>query len=143
MPGFGWASTTKNCPTEPASTSISSGVTYYGSNCVLRKTGDVDSFTFSAAKGDIWNMSYGPDAPAAVYICLSLRDPAGNLVFTPLCISSGSYLTTQKLTAAGTYTIEIYEETTNTVISYGVSLERINPAPPDGHPAGSVAERSR
>src|SRR5271169_6038672 len=74
-PSSGWATTTKNCPTEPASTAIVSGETDSGTNCVLKTTGDIDSFTFTAAAGDTWSMVLGFNGSPATNICMSLYAP--------------------------------------------------------------------
>jgi len=134
-PVSGWATTTKNCPTEPASTTVVSGETYSGTNCVLKTTGDIDSFTFTAAAGDIWSMVVGFNGSPATNICMSLYAPNSggtamyhNCTDYPCC---GTAVTTnQKLTIAGTYTIDV-SESTNATMPYDLSLERISPAPTD------------
>jgi len=40
MPSMSWASTVKNCPQEPTSTTIASGIDNAGTNCVLHTPGD-------------------------------------------------------------------------------------------------------
>ncbi len=133
----GWAQLT-NCPPEPVqNTAIVSGQTYYGSNCVLNTTGDVDSFQFTAAAGDTWSMIMGLGASHPTNICMDLYDPGRTDVFHG-CTNwyyGGTYSVTnnQKLTAAGTYTIVI-TEVSDAVQPYGLSLERLNPAPPDAVP---------
>lgn len=135
-PSSGWATTTRNCPTEPAqNVGIASGVTYSGSNCVLKTTGDVDSFTFTAAAGDTWDMVLGFNGSTATNICMSLYAPNSggtamyhNCTDYPCCGASAG--TNQKITIAGTYTI-IVTESTNATMPYDLSLERISPAPAD------------
>jgi len=134
-PSSGWATTTKNCPTEPASTAIVSGETDSGTNCVLKTTGDIDSFTFTAAAGDTWSMVLGFNGSPATNICMSLYAPNSggtamyhNCTDYPCCGASVS--TNQKLTIAGTYTIDV-SELTNATMPYDLSLERISPAPAD------------
>jgi len=135
-PGSGWANTTPNCPPEPAQgTPISSGETFTGSNCVLKTTGDLDTFTFNASAGDTWTMIAGVEPAAASDICLSLYAPGstGTAIFSGCTIAGGGVFstgTTMKLTAAGAYTIVIIE-TANGTTGYSLSLERISPPPPD------------
>ncbi len=66
VPGAARAGTgpvVKDCPVEPAQgVAITSGETYYGTNCSLSTTGDADTFTFNAAAGDVWEMAGGPGA---------------------------------------------------------------------------------
>jgi hypothetical protein len=135
-PSSAWAATaTKNCPPEPTqNVPIVSGETYSGTNCVLKTTGDMDSFTFSASAGSTWSMVAGLGAnPLAADICLSLYAPGATTPMFSGCTSNFTDLlavaTNQKL-AAGTYTIVI-TETINATVGYGVSLERISPAPSD------------
>jgi hypothetical protein len=136
LPSSGWAAT-KNCPVEPAqNTPIVSGETYWGTNCVLNTTGDVDSFTFKASAGDTWSMVAGLGASPSTNICMSLYAPGstGTPLFTnctawPCCGAATS--ATQKLALAGTYTIVITEVSDSTM-AFGLSLERISPTPSDG-----------
>jgi hypothetical protein len=136
IPTSGWANTTKNCPVEPAQgVPIVSGETYFGGNCVLNNAGDVDSFTFNASAGDTWSMVLGDGSTTTPSICLALIPP-GSTTSTPLGCTFGTAVETvaniQKL-VAGTYTILVTEQNTGT-ITYGLSLERLSPAPPDGIP---------
>jgi hypothetical protein len=135
LSGRGWASVT-NCPAEPKQgVTITSGETYYGSNCVLSTAADVDGFNFNASAGDTWkmvassaNMTY-PDN-----ICLTLYGPGGTTVFSGCSNTAGvvsEIPTIQTLATTGTYSIAV-TETQNDVIDYGLSLERLSPAPGDG-----------
>jgi len=137
-PSFGWATATKNCPTEPAqNVPIVSGETYSGSNCTISTLGDVDSFRFSASAGDIWTM-------AAVMVsggypnnvCLALFPPGSSTAIFSGCSDTYnppnvvSIATTQKLTVTGTYTI-VLTETVTQVFNFDLSLERLHPTPAD------------
>jgi hypothetical protein len=138
VPSSGWATTTKNCPSEPTQgVAITSGETYFGSNCVLYTASDIDGFTFKASAGDTWTMVTAMTTGAYPNnICLNVKDPSGTTVASP-CSNSAyqgySAVATQKLTVTGTYTIFV-TETVEAVINYGLSLERISLAPPDGIP---------
>jgi hypothetical protein len=143
LPSIGWAHTSKNCPPEPAQgVSIVSGETYYGTNCVLYTTGDVDEFVFNVKAGDTWSMVAGLGASPTTNICLTLLSPGvpANQIFygctTGATILGGSFSvgTNQTLTAAGQYTIKV-SESTDATVTYGLSLERLSPAPTDGIPA--------
>ncbi len=138
VPSRGWAAQTTNCPTEPAqNVPIASGQTYYGSNCVLMTTGDVDGFQFSGSAGDIYRLV--ASAPGIGYpnnVCIALYAPG--LSSAPIfsgCSNtfngSSSVATDQKLPLAGSYTIAV-SETLDATTNYGLSLERLYPAPPDG-----------
>jgi len=115
-----------------------SGQTYFGTNCVLNTTGDVDEFTFTAAAGDTWQVVMGFGGSAQTNLTLILYAPG--LPLTKICNSSTNafdgqfsyYSVTcqQALTAAGTYTIQAME-TGDAVQSYAISLERLSPTPPD------------
>jgi hypothetical protein len=132
----GWASMTKNCPSEPAqNVPIVSGETYWGTNCVLNTTGDVDSFTFNALTGDTWSMAAGLGASPISDICLTLYAPGstGTYLFYGCTYDGGgrpAVAINQKLTVGGTYTL-VVTELHNGTASYGLSLERIGPPPPD------------
>ena len=133
----GWANTTKNCPTEPTQgVPIVSGETYFGSNCVLNNAGDLDSFTFTASAGDTWSMVLGDGSTTTPDICLGLLPP-GSTTSISLGCTSGTAVETvasiQKLTVAGAYALQVTEANTGT-ITYGLSLERLSPAPSDGIP---------
>lgn len=76
VPSSGWATQTQNCPTEPSQNApIVSGETYYGANCVISTTGDVDSFQFNASAGETYNIYAGVGASPPTNICLSLYAP--------------------------------------------------------------------
>jgi hypothetical protein len=124
-----------NCPPEPATNvPIASGDVYAGSNCTLNTPGDVDSFVFKGNSGDIWQAVVGINS-GNTNVCLTLYDPTLKQIFSG-CSSIGSpywrysVLAGQTLTVTGTYTIVI-TETSQTPLNYGLSLERIYPAPPD------------
>ena len=144
LPSPGWASTSKNCPPEPAQgVSIVSGETYYGTNCVLSTTGDVDEFVFKAGAGDTWQVVLGLGAGPTTNITLTLLAPgvpasqifAGSTCYNCCCGgASSSVSTNQTLTTGGLYTIKV-SETSDATLAYGLSLERLSPAPPDGIPA--------
>lgn len=134
LPSSGWATITKNCPTEPAqNVAIVSGETYWGADCVLQTTGDVDSFTFSGATGDTWTVVLGPGANPPTNICLYLYAPGNTTAIFSSCniAYASSVSTIQKLTATGVYTA-VVKETSDAVLTYGLSLERLSPAPKDG-----------
>jgi hypothetical protein len=138
MPCSGWANTTKNCPPEPAQgVPIVSGETYWGNNCVLNTAGEVDSFQFTASAGDTWSMVLGYGQSPTTAICMALLPPGstGNNIFFGCTNGTAipAVVNTQKLTVAGAYTIVVTETNTATM-TYGLSLERVSPAPPDGMP---------
>lgn len=136
FPSSGWATTTKNCPKEPAqNVPIVSGETYWGTNCVLETTGDVDSFTFSGATGDTWTVVLGPGPSPPTNICLYLYAPGNTtaIFFNCNIAYASSVSTIQKLTVTGVYTA-VVKETSDATITYGLSLERLSPAPKDGIP---------
>jgi len=134
IPSSGWANTSKNCPVEPSSAAIVSGETYIGSNCVLTTVSNQDLFTFSVNAGDTWNIvAEGANVVYPNQICFSLHDPKGNAVVGG-CSQSGVGIffaaATSQLALAGTYTIDLYEMQTASV-DYGISVERLSPAPVD------------
>jgi hypothetical protein len=135
LPSSSWAATTKNCPAEPAQhVPIVSGETYAGTNCVLNTTGDVDTYTFTAAAGDTWEIVLGLGASPKSDICLALYAPGSTTFLFGGCTlasaSVDSVATIQKLAVAGTYTIVVTESANGTTF-YQLSLERINPVPSD------------
>jgi hypothetical protein len=136
IPSSGWASVT-NCPKEPKQgVSIKSGQTYYGTNCVLSSASDIDSFQFTASAGDTWSMVTAMTTGGyPSNICLALYAPSNpTAIFSSCSDSAGNSFqigTTQTLAVAGAYSI-VVTETENAVIDYGLSLERLSPAPPDG-----------
>ncbi len=135
IPSSGWAATTKNCPAEPSQTSIASGQTYLGANCVLSTTGDLDKFTFTGAVGDVWHMVAGMQGTVS-NICLELQAPNGSAAIPTTCTVYPSKLTldfVQTVTVAGTYTL-VLTETNDGGEGYAVSLERLSPLPPDAIP---------
>jgi hypothetical protein len=138
MPGSGWASVT-NCPGEPKQgVPISSGETYFGANCVLNSASDVDSFTFNASAGDVWSMATAITTGGYPNnICLQLYAPGSSTPQFSGCSNSADSIvavtTNQTLTVAGAYSI-VVTETLNDTTAYGLSLERLSPAPPDGIP---------
>jgi len=137
IPTAGWASTTKNCPAEPAqNVPIVSGETYAGSNCLLKTTGDVDSFTFTAAAGNTWRIVLGLTGTITENICLNVYAPGstGTPIYTG-CTGvgiGGSYavVDNQLTKTAGVYTAVVTEEGNGNEL-YGISLERIDPVPGD------------
>ena len=136
IPSSGWAAVT-NCPVEPKQgVPIVSGETYYGPNCTLLTASDVDSFTFNASAGDVWSMATAITTGGYPNnICLALYAPGSSTAQFFGCSSTAGNVfavtTNQTLTVAGAYTIVI-TETQNLTMDYGLSLERLNPTPPDG-----------
>ncbi len=141
LPCLGWASgsVSKNCPAEPAqNVAITSGETYYGANCKLSTTGDVDTFQFTATAGATYGIVAGLGASPTSNVCITLYAPGvpATVLYSGCTAYQGPYYidsvaTNQKLTKAGTYTIAV-TESTNATITYGLSLERLSPAPADG-----------
>jgi hypothetical protein len=134
-PASAWATTTKDCPTEPKqNVPITSGETYSGTNCELYTTGDVDSFVFKAAAGDTWDMVLGVASGATTNICLTLYAPNNSVASPQACTNiefgGDSVGTVLQLTTAGTYTM-VVQETSDATVGYSLSLERISPAPAD------------
>jgi hypothetical protein len=126
-----------NCPTEPKQgVPIASGDVYAGTNCTLNTTGDVDSFVFSANKGDIWHflVSGNNVFDNGINICLALYSPSAVKIYSQ-CGNTNvqvfGFETDQTLTATGTYTIDV-TEAENGTLNYGLSLERDYPTPTDG-----------
>lgn len=145
VPSSVWAGTgptITNCPTEPKlNVPIVSGQTYYGSNCSVSTIFNVDEFAFTAAAGDIWQMSTGFGATPAspqTDLCLTLYAPGvpQNQIFSGCtCHGCGNWAvgTTQTLPTAGTYTIQI-SENSDAAQTYAVSLERLSPTAPEAVP---------
>lgn len=135
-PTSGWANSTTNCPTEPdQNVPIASGETYWGANCLLKTTGDVDSFTFTAAAGDTWRIVAGLVSSTTANISLSVYAPgSATAIFSGQTGvgygGSPSVEDNQAITKPGVYTVAV-TETTNGDQQYAVTLERINPPPPD------------
>lgn len=136
-PSPGWAHMTTNCPMEPAQdVPIVSGETYYGTDCVLSKTGDLDSFQFNASAGSTWIIVAGLALGSPANICMAVYAPgtSTNPLFSGCTEGSNkSVVYSAKLTVAGLYTIDI-TEVENAAVNYGLSLERLSPPPPDGVP---------
>ncbi|HVN06416.1 MAG TPA: hypothetical protein VMT86_18475 [Bryobacteraceae bacterium] len=124
-----------NCPIEPAANvPITSGDVFAGTNCVLSTPGDVDSFRFSATSGDIYQLvAVMASSGYPQNICLQLLDPTSTQIFYG-CSNSfagvASVVAVQQLTVSGLYTMVVTEVETGT-LSYGTSLERLHPVPPD------------
>jgi IPT/TIG domain len=121
-----------NCPTEPAAnTPIALGETFSGSNCNLHTDGDVDSFVFSGTTGETYNVVAAVNGAKPVDMCLTLYSPSAVQIFRG-CTSGNSFsvVADQKLTATGTYTVDLTELSTAT-LNYGLSLERLYPFPSD------------
>jgi hypothetical protein len=125
-----------NCPTEPATNvPIASGGVYAGSNCVLHTPGDVDSFVFSANAGDTYQLALGYQG-GATNVCLTLYDPNSVKIIPQTCTTANGIAMEKTLTTPGKYLIVITEPTGGgqSVDTYALSLERINPLPPDAQP---------
>jgi hypothetical protein len=126
-----------DCPTEPTqSVPIASGDVYAGANCTLYSPGDVDSFVFSANAGDTYQLTLGYQG-GATPVCLTLYDPNSAIIIPQTCTSSG-IANEKPLITTGTYTILVTEPEGGGQAqdSYALSLERINPLPPDAQPIG-------
>jgi len=125
-----------DCPKEPATNvPIVSGDVYAGIRCTLKTPGDNDSFVFGGNSGDTWQIVASHVAPANNNsVCLTLYDPNFSIVFPKTCTNpfagQDSVVDSQTLTATGTYTVVI-SDTSGGVNYYAVSLERLNPFPPD------------
>src|ERR1035438_885224 len=125
-----------NCPKEPATNvPIASGVVYAGNNCVLNTPGDVDSFVFSANAGDTYQTTLGYQG-GDTNVCLTLYDPQLVKIIPQTCTNGDGIAIEKTLTTAGKYVIVITEPTGGgqSVDAYALSLERINPLPPDAKP---------
>jgi len=136
MPCTSWAATVvKNCPPEPTSITISSGIEYAGSNCVLLTPGDIDSFVFSANAGDTYSIIVAFQG-GENGTCMKLYDPNGNEIFPSStnpnnCTGDGDLGVSQALTVTGSYKIILSMENNGSGGDYALSLERVNPIPPD------------
>jgi len=122
-----------NCPTEPQQNyPIASGDTFTGSNCILSTPGDVDSFVFSANAGDTYQIALGYQG-GATNVCLTLYDPNSSPIIPQTCTSANGIVEEKTLVTTGKYLIVITEPTGGgqSVDAYALSLERINPFPPD------------
>jgi hypothetical protein len=124
-----------DCPTEPQTgVPIASGDTFYGSNCTLYTPGDIDGFTFSANSGDTYQFALGYQS-GPTNVCLTLYENSSTII--PQTCTNGNGIVIEKtLTTTGTYVLEVTEPTGGgqAVDSYALSLERINPFPPDAQP---------
>jgi hypothetical protein len=132
---------TADCPVEPKQNEpIASGDSFAGANCVLNTPGDVDSFVFNGASGDTWQLVLGYQGGAS-NMCLTLYDPNSVIIFPTTsnpnnCTDNGvveAVVDEQTLTTTGKYTMVITEPDPG-VSAYALSLERINPFPPDAQP---------
>jgi hypothetical protein len=135
MPSMSWASTVKNCPQEPTSTTIASGIDYAGTNCVLHTPGDIDSFVFGANNRDTYQIIVAYQG-GFNGTCMKLFDPNGKLIFPNSsnpnnCTGNVDLVVSQALTVTGNYTINLSTEGNGSGGDYALSLERINPLPPD------------
>jgi hypothetical protein len=125
----------KDCPVEPTqNVRIASGDVFYGPNCLISPAADLDSFQFNGKIGELYSLVAALNG-GSNNICLDLYDP--NQLQTFSACSNAVYgirsvVTTQKLAASGLYTVVVYASGNNTTLQYGLSLERLNPAPPDG-----------
>lgn len=76
MPSSGWATTAKDCPTEPKQgVGIGSGQTYYGGHCVLNTASEIDGFQFTASAGDTWSVVLGLGPSPPTDICMTVYGP--------------------------------------------------------------------
>lgn len=123
-----------NCPPEPVQgTPIYDGEIYIGANCTLTSPGDVDGFVFSGANGETYHIVLAINGSSTTDICMKLYNPSAMVIFSGCTDIAGNrrYVAdNQALTVTGTYTIDISENSTDTV-SYALSLERLYPFPPN------------
>jgi len=114
---------------------IASGNTFAGANCVLNTPGDIDGFTFSANAGNTYQFVLGYQG-GFTNVCLTLLDPNSTIIIPQTCTNSNAIVLEKTLTTAGKYVIEVTEPTGGgqSVDTYALSLERINPFPPDAQP---------
>lgn len=139
-PSSALAGTVANCPPEPeTNVPIASGDIYEGTKCTLNTPGDSDTFVFKANSGDTYHLAtainsgsedicltlYGPNLKEIAYQCTNFNWPYYQY-------SAGI---DQKLSATGTYTMEVSERSAGAV-NYAVSLERLNPFPPNEKEVG-------
>jgi hypothetical protein len=137
-----------DCPQEPqTNVTIASGDVYSGSNCTLYTPGDVDGFVFSANNGDTYQLVLGYQG-GPTNVCLTLYNPDSVVIIPETCTSSDGIVEEKTLTITGKYNVFITEPEGGgqAVDSYALSLERINPVPPDAQPiklsdevAGTIA----
>jgi hypothetical protein len=131
VPRDALAQTSSNCPVEPATNvPIALGEVFAGTNCNLNTDGDIDSFVFSGTSGDTYEIAAAING-ASQDICLTLVNPSFIKVFNGCTsIFNGVYsvVAYPKLTASGTYTMEVTEPS-SVKQNYGVSLQRLFPFP--------------
>jgi hypothetical protein len=133
-----------NCPKEPQTgVPIASGDTFSGANCVLNTPGDIDGFTFGATAGDTYQLALGYQG-GFTNVCLTLLDPTSAIIIPQTCTSGDAIVLQQKLTTTGSYNIQVTEPTggAQSVDAYALSLERINPFPPDAQTIALATEVS-
>jgi hypothetical protein len=146
---------TADCSVEPESGPIADGEVFAGTNCTLHTEGDIDSFTFTGTSGDTYQLATAIKGAVASNICLTLYNPDGVQIFPVGAPSPGngctedigyggassSVVTDQKLTATGTYTIDITEVPSSSgAQNYAVSLERLYPFPPNAQAVPKLGE---
>ena len=122
-----------DCPSEPQQNyPIASGDAFAGSNCTLYTPGDVDSFVFNANDGDTYQLALGYQG-GATNVCLTLYNPNSVIIIPETCTNSNGIVEEKTLATTGKYLIVITEPKGGgqAVDSYALSLERINPFPPD------------
>jgi hypothetical protein len=132
IPQAARAQTSSNCPTEPATNvPIALGEVFEGTNCILYSDGDIDSFVFSGTSGDTYELAAALNG-ASQNICLNIYNPSLVQVFNGCTnwYDEGIYsvVTTLKLTATGTYTMEA-TETSSGKQYYAVSVQKLFPFP--------------
>ena len=133
---------TADCPVEPASNvPLADGEVLAGTNCTLNTAGDVDSFVFKGTSGDTYQLAVAINGAigGGPNVCLTLYNPSLSKIYGPQCsnvnVGQNSVVTDQKLTATGSYTIDITEPYTG-MVNYAVSLERLYPFPPNAQQVG-------
>jgi len=122
-----------DCPSEPQTgVAIASGDTYVGANCILYTPGDIDGYTFSGKVGDTWQFVLGYQG-GPTNVCLTVYDPNFAIIIPQTCTNSDGIVILKTLVTAGSYSIDVTEPTGSgqAVDAYAMSLERINPTPPD------------
>ncbi len=139
VPRAALAQSSSNCPMEPTSNPIALGEVFAGTNCNLYALGDIDSFTFTGTEGDTYQFAAAISGTANANICLTLYGPPPTfpVIYGPACTGAFnvfpyySVATDQTLTATGTYTIDITEQSpgSSSPQNYGVSLEQLYPFP--------------
>jgi hypothetical protein len=132
VPQAARAQTSSNCPTEPATNvPIALGEVFEGTNCILYTDGDIDSFVFTGTSGDTYEFGAALNG-ASENICLTVLNPSLKQVAYDCTnwydIALYSVVTTLKLAATGTYTMEVTEESSGKQY-YAVSLQKLLPFP--------------